>query len=160
MKTLNHTVPFLGLLLVFCMSLLAMPKASAHCEVPCGIYEDSVRIALIKEHITTIEKSMKQIEELSKAGAINYNQLVRWINNKEEHAKKIQEIVSQYFLHQRIKMVDPANKEAYAKYMKHLEKLHAMLVYSMKCKQTTDLGYIASLRKTVAEFESAYFHKH
>lgn len=160
MKTLKHTTPFLGLFLAASLIFLSMPKVSAHCEVPCGIYEDSVRIALINEHITTIEKSMKQIEALSKEGATNYNQLVRWINNKEEHAKKIQEIVSQYFLHQRIKMVDPANKEAYAKYMKHLEKLHAMLVYSMKCKQTTDLAHIASLRKTVAEFESAYFHKH
>lgn len=132
----------------------------AHCEIPCGIYADSVRITLIKEHISTIEKSMVQIEEISKSSTPNYNQLVRWVNNKDEHAKKIQEIVSQYFLHQRIKIVEESQKEAYAKYQTHLALLHKMSVYAMKSKQTTDLAYIEKLRTTITEFEHAYFHTH
>ncbi len=135
-------------------------KTFAHCEIPCGIYADSVRITLIKEHIKTIEKSMNQIEKISQSETPNYNQLVRWVNNKEEHAKKIQEIVSQYFLHQRIKIVDEGQKEAYGKYQTNLVLLHKMLVYSMKCKQTTDLGFIKKLSATIADFEKAYFHKH
>ncbi len=115
---------------------------------------------MILEDITTIEKSMIQIEEISNSSEVNYNQLVRWVMNKEEHAKKIQDVVSQYFLHQRIKPVEPDQAEAYAKYQKHLELLHKMLVYSMKCKQTTDLALIENLRSTVADFEKAYFHKH
>ena len=87
-------------------------------------------------------------------------QLVRWVNNKEEHAKKIQDIVSQYFLHQRIKLTDPEDKVVYAKYQKHLGLLHQMLVYSMKAKQTTDQMYIDKLRKAIHNFEDAYFHKH
>ena len=148
--------------LSFLLLLLGLnyQESFAHCEIPCGIYADSVRITLIKEHITTIEKSMNQIEEISQSSKPNYNQLVRWVNNKEEHAKKIQEIVSQYFLHQRIKIVDEGQKEAYAKYQKHLALLHKMSVYSMKCKQTTDLAFIEKLRTTVADFEKAYFHKH
>ncbi len=133
-------------------------KSYAHCEIPCGIYGDSVRIALIAEHIATIEKSMNQINELSKSDKPDYNQLVRWIYNKEEHAKKIQDIVSQYFLHQRIKMVDPDDAEAYAKYQKQLELLHGLLVYSMKSKQGTDLANIEKLRSTLSLFEKSYFH--
>jgi nickel superoxide dismutase len=148
------------LFLVLLFMGLNYQKSYAHCEIPCGIYADSVRITLIKEHISTIEKSMNQIEEISKSSTPNYNQLVRWVNNKEEHAKKIQEIVSQYFLHQRIKIVEESQKEAYAKYQKHLTLLHQMVVYSMKCKQTTDLAFIEKLRTTVTEFEKAYFHKH
>ena len=30
----------------------------AHCQVPCGIYHDDLRLELIGEHIETIEKSM------------------------------------------------------------------------------------------------------
>ena len=150
----------LGLFLTSMIISFSDQKASAHCEIPCGIYADSVRITMILEHITTIEKSMTQIEELSKASEPNYNQLVRWVVNKEEHAEKIQEIVSQYFLHQRIKLIDESDAEAYAKYQKHLELLHKMLVYSMNCKQTTDLAFIEKLRSTVADFEKAYFHKH
>ena len=100
------------------MALLINQKAYAHCEIPCGIYDDSLRIALIKEHITTIEKSINEINALSAEASPNYNQLVRWVMNKEEHALKIQDIVSQYFLHQRIMPVDPSDKEAYAKYQK------------------------------------------
>lgn len=140
--------------------LFTSQDSFAHCEVPCGIYEDSVRIVLIKEHITTIEKSMNKIKEESAKESPNWNQLVRWVNNKEEHAKKIQDIVSQYFLHQRIKLVDPENEEAYSKYQKHLGQLHQLLVYSMKAKQTTDQMYIDKLRKAVGNFESSYFHKH
>jgi len=132
----------------------------AHCEIPCGIYGDSLRVEQIAEHIRTIEKSMNKINELSEADDKNYNQLVRWINNKEEHAKKIQDIVSQYFLHQRIKPVDTSNVAAYEKYTTHLTLLHEMLVYSMKSKQTTDLGYIEKMRATLDKFEDAYFHSH
>ena len=38
-----------------------------HCQVPCGIYDDAVRIVLLKEHVATIEKAMNQIEQLSQS---------------------------------------------------------------------------------------------
>ena len=94
-------------LLVFCLTVFITSSAGlakAHCEIPCGIYGDDIRLSLLQEHITTIEKSMREIAELSKAKKPNHNQLVRWITNKEAHAVKFQEIVSQYFLHQRIKV--------------------------------------------------------
>ena len=137
-------------------------QAKAHCEIPCGIYGDSVRVALLYEHITTIEKSMNQINELSKAENPDYNQLVRWVMNKEEHAKEMQEIVSQYFLHQRVKPPSSAEEAAYRKYVKQLELLHHILVFAMKSKQSTDLSIIDTLREKLHLFEHAYFddHKH
>ena len=132
----------------------------AHCEIPCGIYADSLRIEMIKEDITTIEKSMNMINKLSLEGNKNYNQIVRWVVNKEEHAKKIQEIVSQYFLHQRIKLTDVNDKVKYAKYLSQLASLHEILVYSMKAKQTTDLSNTKKLNEAVDTFVGLYFHKH
>ena len=125
---------------------------SAHCEIPCGIYEDSQRVNMIKEHITTIEKSINQIIKLEKSEGLNYNQLVRWVMNKEEHALKLQNIVTQYFMTQRIK-VGTDN------YEKKLSTLHKLLVYSMKSKQTTDLKNIGMLRSLANEFEGLYFKK-
>ncbi|MCK5701941.1 MAG: hypothetical protein KAI29_12345 [Cyclobacteriaceae bacterium] len=29
-------------------------KTYAHCEIPCGIYNDELRITLLYEHFTTI----------------------------------------------------------------------------------------------------------
>ena len=137
-------------------------QAKAHCEIPCGIYGDSVRVALLYEHITTIEKSMNMINELSSADKPDYNQLVRWVVNKEEHAKEMQDIVSQYFLHQRVKVKSASDEAAYRKYIKQLTSLHEVLVFAMKAKQSTDLSIIDSLREKLHVFEHAYFdnHKH
>lgn len=146
---------FLSIILIAALS--GTTKTFAHCEIPCGIYDDSLRIALLYEHITTVEKSMKLIKELSEADDKDFNQLTRWVMNKEEHAAKIQEIVSQYYLHQRIKIKDPSDEAAYKKYVKQLTLLHEILVYAMKAKQTTDTVFIDKLRETVHAFEHAYF---
>ena len=103
---------------------------------------------------------MNEIIKISQSQKPNNNQLIRWVNNKEDHAIKIQNIVSQYFLHQRIKLTDPENEAAYKKYHKQLELLHRLLVLAMKCKQTTDLAYIEELRTTVSQFEKSYFQTH
>lgn len=141
-------------------SIIISKTANAHCEVPCGIYNDELRIELIKEHIQTIEKAMNQINEIQSSGTINYNQLVRWINTKEHHAELIQEIAEQYFLTQRVKLAEPDNTEKYTKYISQLTYLHQLIVYSMKAKQTTDLDHINNLNKSVVNFELVYFGKH
>jgi nickel superoxide dismutase len=137
-----------GCFFIFILSI----QAYAHCEIPCGIYDDEMRIKIINEHIVTVEKSMKQIIELEKEKHHNSNQLVRWIMNKERHADEIQEIVSQYFMTQRIKL-DMEN------YEKQLGLLHQMLIYSMKCKQTTDLNNVNKLKRIIDDFEALYFKK-
>lgn len=143
-------------------AIASLEAPGPHCEVPCGIYGDSLRVALINEHITTVEKAMKQINEISESEKPNYNQLVRWVMNKEKHAEEIQQIVSQYFLHQRIKMPKNAeDRHASKHYTDNLKSLHAILVHAMKSKQKTDVGVIDDLRAAVSAFEHSYFeHKH
>jgi len=141
---------FLTILAVLLPLSISISTASAHCEIPCGIYDDQLRVQLIAEHAMTIEKSMKQIMELSKASPTNYNQLVRWVSNKEKHATEIQHIVSQYFMTQRLK----PDQE---KYSEKLILLHKMLIAAMQCKQTTDLSQVNVLRTHLKEFELLYF---
>jgi len=141
---------------ILSVGLVWAAPAFSHCEIPCGIYGDKMRFEMIDEHIATVEKSMQQIVELSKAGDKNYNQLVRWVGNKDDHAGEIQHIASQYFLTQRIKPAEPADKDAYAKYTKHLQLLHQMIVTAMKCKQTTDLANVEKLRALNKEFRASY----
>ena len=136
------------------MVALGVSRVWAHCEIPCGIYDDQLRADLITEHSNTIEKSMKKIVELSKQNPVNYNQLVRWVSNKEKHANEIQNIVTQYFMTQRIK---PDAK----KYSEKLAVLHKMLIYAMKCKQTANVDNVSTLRSLLKEFETLYFgHSH
>ncbi|MHC5082894.1 MAG: superoxide dismutase [Ni] [Planctomycetota bacterium] len=128
----------------------------AHCQIPCGIYDDTARIEAVAEHITTIEKSMKQIVELSRAKSPDHNQVVRWVNNKDQHADELAEIVTYYFMAQRVKPGADKGSQAYQQYVEQLTLLHEMLVTSMKCKQTTDLAHIASLRAQLEKFKAAY----
>jgi nickel superoxide dismutase len=126
----------------------------AHCEVPCGIYGDEARVATMSEHIQTIEKAMTRISQLETETPVNNNQIVRWVMTKEDHAEKIQHIVSQYFMTQRVK---PGEEKTAAM----LEVLHKMLVVAMTCKQTTDLQQITELRRLLVAFEMLYFgHAH
>jgi len=136
------------------------PTAQAHCEVPCGIYGDEMRVQLIAEHITTLEKAMKQIKLLSAADEVNYNQLVRWVDNKEKHANEIQEIVTQYFMTQRIKVPrDDKDAEAMQAYVKNLTLLHKLLVKAMKAKQGTDLEVTAEMSELLDAFSESYLGK-
>jgi len=144
---------FFQMLMMLGTLLFITSFVAAHCEIPCGIYDDEARMGLLAEHITTMEKSMKTIMDLQNTQPLNYNQLVRWIMNKENHADAFQEIVSQYFMTQRIK-TDMNN------YNKILTVLHRMLVYAMKCKQTTDLSHIETLRTLLKELQTLYLHKH
>ena len=137
-----------------------LEKVDDHCEVPCGIYGDSLRVALLYEHIRTVEKASKQINELSTQKSPNYNQLVRWVMNKEKHAEEIQHIVAQYFLHQRIKPKEAKDGKVHAKYLQHLENLHRIQVLAMKCKQSTDDIAAKALRLAVKAFADSYFHSH
>ncbi len=63
--------------------LIIAAASFSHSEIPCGIYADEARLALIEEHVATIEKSASVIIELSEQSEKNYNQLVRWTHNKE-----------------------------------------------------------------------------
>ena len=121
----------------------------SHCEVPCGIYDDDLRIQLMKEHTGTVKKAIVNINTLSKDPSKNQNQLVRWTVNKESHATEIQGIVSQYFLTQRIKSDAKG-------YEKKLAALHSILVYAMKTKQGTDEATADKLLQAIEAFEKLY----
>jgi len=131
----------------------------SHCQIPCGIYGDQGRFDMIAENITTIEKSMKQITELSQKDKPNFNQIVRWVQNKEKHADDISHIITYYFMAQRVKPKLKTNGKEYGEYVQKLTLLHEMLVHTMKTKQTTDLANVEKLRSLLTEFQAVYFSK-
>lgn len=143
------------------LSSLLLPAAAwSHCQVPCGIYDDGLRISALDEHITTMDKSMTQIVDLSADADKNFNQIVRWINTKDHHSDLFIEISTIYFMLQRLKPV-LKDEEGYSEYQQRLELLHRMIFHAMKCKQTTDKEHIASLRQLLKEFEAAFTtHSH
>ncbi len=137
--------------------LLLAKNSFSHCQIPCGIYDDSLRIELIQEHITTVEKSMIEITKLSIKENAHLNQIIRWVNNKELHVAKIQTIINEYFLQQRIKP-KAIGDDHYNQYIQNIKLLHQLSVYAMKAKQVVDLKIVSTMRQTLQEFANSYFH--
>ncbi|MHC5009695.1 MAG: superoxide dismutase [Ni] [Planctomycetota bacterium] len=129
--------------------------ASAHCEVPCGIYDDGARFTSMHEDAKTIAKAMGQISELAEEhDPLAANQLVRWVNTKEAHATHVMETIGQYFMAQRIK---PATDEAgAARYVNLLTGAHAVMRAAMKCKQTVDTDNATALITAIQAFRATY----
>jgi len=132
--------------------LTLAPRADAHCQIPCGIYDDNNVIDSMHTDWETIQKATQQITELSKDPAANAHQLTRWIINKESHAQAMQDKVLNYFLAQRLKP-DDADKDAY---LKKLQLCHNIIVTAMKCKQAADPAAVDTLHNLMHDFEEAF----
>ncbi len=131
-------------------------KADAHCQVPCGIYDDKARITRMLEDTATIAKAIGQINELAgQHGAASVNQAVRWINTKELHASHIIELVAEYFLTQKVKVVAPG-AGGYEGYLKKLGDHHAVMAAAMKTKQTVDPANADKLHHAIQQLATHY----
>ena len=143
--------------LIFSMSCLL-----AHCQVPCGIYDDARKVIEIEENILTINKAMESIQlitiQLDRTGQ-DTNQLVRWINTKEEHAQNIQDIIMEYFLAQRIKPKEP-NDDDYLEYVNLTTLCQHIIYYAMKTKQTVDIQHTEKLVNLINKLINNYFDIH
>lgn len=131
-------------------------EVTAHCQVPCGIYDDAARIAQLREDATTIAKAVAQIQELAGGhDAEALNQATRWVVTKEAHASNIIEVVSTYFLTQKVKPVAPG-AAGYDAYLKSLADHHAVMTAAMATKQHADAKYVAELRSAIDALASHY----
>jgi nickel superoxide dismutase len=145
--------------------LTAVPAlVGAHCQVPCGIYDDAARIARLHEDTATIEKAMTRMAELAgKPDAQSANQFARWVATKEQHASHVITVVSEYFLTQKVKPV-ATGAEGYDAYLAGLADHHAVMVAAMKCKQNADPAYAAKLRATLEalgeHYDTEHLHRH
>jgi len=153
MKKIISTV-ILSLTVLLLNPIIGTQNISAHCQIPCGIYDDYARVREMLEDVATIEKSYKLIAELSaKSDAQSQNQLVRWVINKEEHAQNIISIISDYFLTQRVKT---SQKD----YTERLQKHHAVIIAAMKAKQNSDPKFAEELKKTITALKQYYPQEH
>ena len=143
--------------------LLAAPAlVSAHCQVPCGIYDDAARVARLYEDAATIEKAMVTMAELAgKTDAQSANQFARWVATKEQHASHVIAVVSEYFLTQKVKPV-AADAEGYDAYLAKLADHHAVMTAAMRCKQNASPEFVAELRAALDALGGHYDtgHRH
>ena len=147
-------------LLVISVMFSLTTKVYGHCQVPCGIYNDAVRIVQIEEDISTVRKAMNRINDLAgQSDAQSLNQISRWVRTKEDHAQKVQETVLNYFLAQRVKTKEKGNKDR-QKYVDQTLTLHQLIVSMMKCKQTVEQRNASSAYELLDKFTNLYLEQH
>ena len=151
----------ISLTLVILLAVALLPHlAFAHCQVPCGIYDDAARITRMYEDAATIEKAMVQMQDLAgKGDAQSANQLTRWINTKEAHAANIITTVAEYFLTQKVKPV-AADAEGYDAYLAKVADHHLVMASAMKAKQKSDPAVVAKLRAALDAMGKHYDLEH
>lgn len=150
MKTRLLTRVLIPFLAAAGLILTLTPPAAAHCQIPCGIYDDHARVQRMLQDSQTVTKAVKLINELAgKTDAQSLNQMVRWIMNKETHAQNIISAISDYFLTQRV-------KASQADYTERLTKHHAVIIAAMKAKQNADQAHAAALEKAIMDLAPYY----
>lgn len=156
MKTEMIRLTMAGFVITAMLSAFTPQISSAHCQLPCGIYSDNLRVVMMLEDVETLGKSVAMLNELaSKNDVQSKSQFARWVTNKETYAQKIIEIISNYFLTQRVKISQDD-------YVERLKAHHAVIVNAMKVKQNTDAKYVATLKESVTALLKYYpaEHKH
>lgn len=141
------------LLPLFAVLILAPGAAGAHCQVPCGIYDDHARVQSLLEDAATVAKAAVQMAELAGADDVqSRQQFVRWTTTKEAHAQKVIETIADYFLTQRV-------KPEQADYAERLARHHAVILAAMKAKQSAAPEAAEALRQAVLTLQ-AYYPEH
>lgn len=150
-------VQWMGIIFVIGLLWIIPRQALAHCQIPCGIYDDNARVKSMLEDVATIRKSVTMLVELNdKTDLQSRQQFVRWVNNKEAHAERIIRTISDYFLTQRVKA---SQKD----YLQRLKDHHAVMAGAMKCKQSSAMEPVDELEtlvKALLKYYPEHGHEH
>ena len=136
---------------------LVLRLRGGHCQVPCGIFDDPAMIAELKECAATVRKAIVQMNELqanASADALAWNQSVRWVMTKEDHANKIISKVSDYCLCQRVKPQGVFASDG--DYVDALKAHHKVMQSAMKCKQSVSLTDVDALDHALLDMSKMY----
>lgn len=128
---------------------IKFPKASAHCDIPCKIYDPAVA----QLNTLTVIRLLDLIQELNDKDQLSladHAQLARLVAQKEEHAAKVKEEVriiwGDYFKQPQFEQVPNAN-----------ELVHSIMLQASKCKQGIDRAAGVALLALVNEFAEAFW---
>jgi small subunit ribosomal protein S27Ae len=135
---------------------LVLRLRGGHCQVPCGIFNDPAMVEEIKQAAATIRKAITASTDLHATMASDLtalNQMIRWVNTKEEHAAKIISTVGEYCLCQRVKKDVFKSDEDY---VQALKAHHAVMQAAMKAKQSMDTAACDALDHAIDDMSKMY----
>lgn len=134
----------------YLLGAFSLSSLAAHCQMPCGIYHDAMVYDQIDQFVETMVKGMTVIKDNKFSTPQERNELVRWVNSKEEACDEVAHILTFYFLQQKIKPGEETSTE-------QLESVHRLLFYLVTIKQTADLKAVSNFDSEWEKFK-LFFH--
>lgn len=130
--------------------VIGFRKASAHCDIPCGIYDPhQAQVAAL-----TVIRMVDLIADANKAepaDKVEYqNSMGRYIAVKEEHAELAKREV-------RVIFGDFIKKEHVEKYPELPELVHKIMQHGSKARQTASRENAVALLKAVNRFAQIFW---
>lgn len=130
-------------------SRVALPVASAHCDIPCKIYDPiSAQIAAL-----TVIRMMDLIQELAAKDSLNLEeqaQFGRLVAEKEAHALKVKDEV-------RVIWGDYFKQPQFDQIAGVHDLVHGIMLAGSKCKQKLDPALGDELLGLVNQFADAFW---
>lgn len=125
------------------------PRAKAHCDVPCGIYDPIIaQIAAL-----TVVRMVDLIKDLEAKGgndATYQNSLSRYINVKEEHAEKVKHEI-------RVIWGDFIKPQHVEKHPETVEVVQKIMQLGSKSRQTVDREAAVQLVEAANQFAQIFW---
>lgn len=129
--------------------VITVPTVSAHCDIPCKIYDPSTaQIAALT--IIRLDDLIAELNAKDELSIKDQAQLVRLINEKEEHGLKVKEEVrviwGDYFKQPQFEQVPNVH-----------ELVHSIMLQASKAKQGVDRADGLALLELVNQFAEAFW---
>lgn len=107
----------------------------SHCQMPCGIYHDDMVFDQIDQYVETMVKGLSILINSKFSTVQEHNEFVRWVMLKEKDSNETANMITTYFLQQKIK---PGEDDT----AKRLASAHKLLFLLVKIKQTAEYSVI------------------
>ncbi len=125
-------------------------EASAHCDIPCGIYDPHQAQVAVLTVIRMIDLANDLVQGSAKESLEFHNSLTRYIAVKEEHAELCKKEV-------RVIFGDFIKKEHVDKYPELPTLVHKIMQLGSKVRQTTSRETAVELLASVNRFAEIFW---
>jgi len=131
---------------VACFSLTS--SLSAHCQMPCGIYNDQMMYDQVNQFYLTAFKAVKALEHNEFTTDEDKNQFVRWVMTKERLCNETAMLLTTYFFQQKIMPIDDN--------IDLVKSLHKLLFQLVAIKQNVDIKLVKEFGKEWENFKQLF----
>ena len=119
---------------------------TAHCQMPCGIYQDAMIYDLIDQYAETMVKAVTVMNQSKFETVRERNEFMRWVMEKEKESNDTSQLITTFFMQQKIKPGEPDTQ-------KRIEAAHKLLCLIVAIKQNADVKIVESFTEEWGKFK-------